>query len=222
MEIAQVCSLAGFVKVANGLWCSFPAWLHKFGFGFSRRKMTENSCKLFFIWSTDLKQNCSLFFFFSSRFSMLWGSWWAAWGGMICGIRGKCSPRLNGRGLLPQQELCHRSAESWGQLAAPEIVSSTLLSWYRCAFYVVSKRDLFKRSFRISVLKTLWPFLSVYSNVFTIRKFFLIFCNSCCNLCQFLSVLFTMDMRDRFIPFYNEAASVCLLTCSHQSFLQTK
>lgn len=48
MEIAQVCSLAGFVKVTNALWCCFPTWLHKFGFDYSRRKMTENFCGFFF------------------------------------------------------------------------------------------------------------------------------------------------------------------------------
>lgn len=152
---------------------------------------------------------------------MLQGSRWAAWGGWVCSLCGRCSPRLNGRGLLPQQKISHQSAESWGWLASPETVLSILLSQNRSAFHVICKRSLSKRSFRISVLKPLWPFLPIYSSVFIIRKFFLIFSNSCCNSCHFLSILFTMDMKDRFIPFHTEATSLCLLTCSHQPpFLQ--
>lgn len=55
MEIAQVCSLAGFVKVTNALWCCFPTWLHKLGFGFFKRKMMRISVDYF--WSEALILN---------------------------------------------------------------------------------------------------------------------------------------------------------------------
>lgn len=62
MEIAGVCSLAGFVKVTNALWCCFPTWLHKFGFGCSRRKMTGNSMGYF--WFEALILNRTVPFFY--------------------------------------------------------------------------------------------------------------------------------------------------------------
>lgn len=50
MEIAQVCSLAGFVKVTNALWCCFPTWLHKLALVFLRERWWE------FLWIIfDLK-----------------------------------------------------------------------------------------------------------------------------------------------------------------------